>query len=386
MKSYLILESPRVASLGYRILVSSGLEAGGRRLDDLLKRPGQKDLSADLLEVSYAVKQPGQSGITGRDGLERLVLVSPKLCTADQALRNRVRENMINLLQADAEMLLADPELSRTARDRTVIEHSLMDEWLGRVEDILEGHEPVSSTCTAAKSEPVPASTQRRTAAVSMMPSEPARSTSMKAISKNSVVMTAVVLIAGLLAVIFFAVQAPEWLSGCQRPPAHSFEGKYEWLPEDVGKPRNREEAQQFERCMDECWQELVSFIEKNDDYRTEWEKIDRSNFPVRAWYLELPREWLNSGNLPIAENLFSRVLSALSGFREAMRAAPDAGMSEMIPNHLSSSEFVKVISDPQNAEKIGALFAELHYPPSNFIAKAYGLFSWEKEGIFINE
>jgi len=391
MHSYLILDSPRVGSLGYRIIVNVGC-APTAYIEECLERSRQQPSAPDILVVSHIVKQYGQSTIVAREGVERLLLISAQLTVAEPIIRERVGELLNSILQQDVEQLLADPELPGMARDRIIIEHPLLSSWLRRVDALLHdrtdsGNDadiaPTSQTWQRQQpspSQPESASQTIPNPPPSILPPRTANN-SHKILCVGAAILT--LLLAGTLKVGHLRFR-----QSTNNHPANScaYEERYEWLPDYIRKPVTDAEVKRFEERLNDCWMDLVNFIKANNIEHDNVKKINARDFPVWAGFIKTRAEWTEIENDSAAEIRYKRIDAVITNFKEALQKANNKDLKTIASANACYSEFLQNIYHRHNSDKpeesgpLKMQYAHFnpHPSPEFFLNSAYKFFKWQ--------
>lgn len=379
-QNYLVLETPRTADLGHRIITSSGVTEGPST-DKLLKHAREQGSDDAIMIASHMVMQRGQSGLTSREGVERLILVSPSLHSLDQTTQGQLRDHLSNYLRGHVEKLLNDPELIRNARERTVLGHSRLDEWLRSIEfmffsqvsttntppamaEVGSGQEPSQTNPPVGKA--VPVDYQISTA------------------RKRNSTPSGYLVIACLIGAVVVGIGVVRHRSGRagtdETTTARSYKGKYDWLPNGIDKPRTEEQANEFEGRLNECWQALDYLVSMNGSHIEDWKILSGlEDYPIRAWLVGVSSAAQRTSHDLTEEERFNRILAVLRDYREKVNIIPGSSIADTPWDHMDNTEYLKNILDDRHANRMEGSYAELKYSPSAFFEKMYRLMKWEE-------
>ncbi len=370
--SYLLLESPRVDSLGHRLIVSTGTDSDAR-CTLLIDSPQQCEQFPDVLVVSHSVKQPSQYGNTSREGIERLSFVCSQIGSADPVLKEQLRKAMVVLLRDRAEHILADPELTRLARDRTVVTHPAMDEWCAILVEVLtgKGSEPPQSSPQVSPPDHCAQRIQGPTGSTAMSEGESITSSERKSPKKSVVPIISIILVLlfGTVAVIKL------YPSRTPRNGTSTIHDQYAWLSAyNVLVPRSPEEAERYNAILNACWSELGLLSTANKK-----SGLKKPN-NIQSWMDHVIEKWVNSGeNTQSNDARFKQIQKTIQLFRDA--GANLSGVS--FPDaKMSPSEFMEWFIDKQNQDIRENVykFAHFEHEPTGFFEKSHRLFNWSKD------
>ncbi len=370
---YLMLESPRVPSLGHRTLVSTGGETR-EHMDDALDRLRQVSPTADRVEAGHAVRQSGQSGVTAREGIERLVFVSPWLRNVEPAVKERVRDVLAELLRKDVGELIADPDLPRMARDRTVVVHPLLNVWRQRVEEVLQGGTYVPGAAPIAP-EVLPgqqAPARQQEAEIPHTATTPARPALAPESGHKSIWLRILAGVAIAL-VIGFVV--------ARRMPGKSTSNNGAAMPSSPGdakRPETEEEKKNAEERLAECENAVKEIIEGNEKEIEKWAGIlDKTNYPFRACLVNVKGMWMQENGAGDFTGRCTRIDKIITEFRVAFSASFPANF---LAQQVDNKEFLHCMQQEDSASCLKTIDRELGFLPTNFFQKAYLFYQRKKD------
>jgi len=372
MENQLVLETPRVATLGHRIIATSGFTASPH-YEELLNSSRERGSRENTLVATHTVTQRSQSGITGREGVERLVLISPWLHQLDQPAKGRLIEHLSRLLESKAEELLADSELIRKARGQTLIEHHRLDEWLEGIRARFFPQEAARGI-PAVRAEAVPISDQPQGRPPGKGGTQPGSAACFG--RKKKIAPLRLLAAAGLLGLLVVGIGFVLYHIDGSR----SYEGRYEWLPEEVEKPKTKSQAERFDERLNECWEALTTLISENSDSFSDWARFPgiKKIQPVRAWLLDVSSDMLKVSGASSQKERFQRIQKYISEFQKSIPDMASVSSGNAWPSDMECKGFLEQLEDARLAGHLDGAYAELDFSPVDFFDKARELYSWE--------
>ena len=241
-KPFLALETPRANNLGYRVAVST-VVLDDTVIDSYLRRAAGCDNGEDYLSVSHSVTQPRASGIEGREGTERIILVHPGMSQCSQENRDRLERQLRGMLEVDIPLIVKSDAIWYDAQARTIVHLDALNTLYERVLPLL----PTSSGW-ADRPKQGSFSDTPSSPAKSQGPSKPRSPNPAFAwrISALAVVFVAIIIILAVRSVWF---SSPPGGENSGKSPAES----YDFLPEGWARPETPEQETIFKAKVDQC-------------------------------------------------------------------------------------------------------------------------------------